>query len=116
MTLRGPDGTSVVLRDQTGQHEHPINAIYGKTDLPLESLDAFTGRPRSGTWTLVVEDRTADTLPHSGRIVNFALALPGEAGSPRDFGGLPDHSHHTRVVRSRRGASGATAAAAESQP
>jgi subtilisin family serine protease len=113
LTLHGPDGTSVVLRDQTGQHEHPINAVYGKTDLPLEPLDAFTGHPRSGTWSLVVEDRSADTPPHSGRIVNFALVLPGEAASTRDFGGKPDHSHHTRVVRSRRAAAGATAASAQ---
>ena len=55
LTLIGPDGTSVVLRNQTGQDEHPINAIYGKTDPTAQSLAAFAGKTANGTWTLKVE-------------------------------------------------------------
>lgn len=79
VTLTGPDGTSVVLHDRTGQHEHPINAIYGKTDVPAQSLGAFEGRAPNGVWTLTVEDQVKDTPSLQGRIRNFAVLLqPGE--------------------------------------
>lgn len=64
VTLIGPDGTSVVLRDQTGQAEHPINAIYGKTDATAQSLGAFAGKQANGTWTLRVEDLVAGVTGH----------------------------------------------------
>lgn len=70
VTLIGPDGTSVVLQDQTGQSEHPINAIYGKTDATAQSLGAFTGKQANGTWTLKVEDLVAGV---TGRIKAFAV-------------------------------------------
>ncbi|MGE5276280.1 MAG: S8 family serine peptidase [Acidobacteriota bacterium] len=79
VTLTGPDGTTVVLHDRTGQHEHPINAIYGKTDVPAQSLGAFQGRPPNGVWTLTVEDEVRDTPSLQGRIRNFAIQMqPGE--------------------------------------
>jgi subtilisin-like proprotein convertase family protein len=70
VTLIGPDGTSVVLQDQTGQDEHPINAIYGKTDATAQSLGAFAGKPANGTWTLKVEDLVAGV---TGRIKAFEV-------------------------------------------
>jgi subtilisin-like proprotein convertase family protein len=76
VTLTGPDGTRVVLHDRTGQHEHPINAIYGKLDAPAQSLAAFQGRAPNGVWTLTVEDRVTGV---AGRIRNFAVLLhPGQ--------------------------------------
>ncbi|MGH9369863.1 MAG: S8 family serine peptidase, partial [Thermoanaerobaculia bacterium] len=76
VTLTGPDGTKVVLHDRTGQHEHPINAIYGKTDVPAQSLGAFQGRPPNGVWTLTVEDQVSGV---AGRIRYFSiLLLPGQ--------------------------------------
>ncbi len=79
VTLTGPDGTRVVLHDQTGEHEHPINAIYGKTDVPAESLGAFQGRTPNGVWTLTVEDKVKDTPSLEGRIRNFTILLqPGQ--------------------------------------
>lgn len=79
VTLTGPDGTTVVLHDRTGQHEHPINAIYGKTDVPAQSLGAFQGRPPNGVWTLTVADQVKDTPSLQGRIRNFAILLqPGQ--------------------------------------
>ncbi len=83
VTVTGPDGTTVVLHDQTGSHEHPINAIYGKTDVPAESLGAFQGRPANGVWTLTVEDKVRSFPPVAGRIRGFAVALqPGQASTP----------------------------------
>ena len=74
LTLIGPDGTSVVLRNQTGQDEHPINAIYGKTDQTAQSLAAFAGKAANGTWTLKVEDLVTGVI---GRIKAFAVTPIG---------------------------------------
>jgi subtilisin-like proprotein convertase family protein len=80
VTLIGPDGTSVILQDHTGQPQHPINAIYGKTDASAQSLGAFQGKSGNGVWTLKVEDTSAGT---SGRIRNFAvILLPGQPIDP----------------------------------
>ena len=70
VTLIGPDGTSVVLQNQTGQDEHPINAIYGKTDPTAQSLGTFAGKLANGTWTLKVEDLVAGV---TGRIKAFEV-------------------------------------------
>ncbi|HYB54086.1 MAG TPA: proprotein convertase P-domain-containing protein, partial [Thermoanaerobaculia bacterium] len=78
VTLTGPDGTQVVLHDHTGVSEQPINAIYGKTDVPKESLGAFQGHQANGVWTLTVEDTVADGS--IGQIRNFAVLL--QAGQP----------------------------------
>jgi subtilisin-like proprotein convertase family protein len=80
VTLTGPDGTTVILHDQTGQHEHPINAIYGKTEVPMQSLGAFQGRPPNGVWTLTVADNVRDSPSLQGRIRNFAIVV--EPGQP----------------------------------
>jgi subtilisin-like proprotein convertase family protein len=74
LTLIGPDGTAVVLRNQTGQDEHPINAIYGKTDSTAQSLAAFAGKAANGTWTLKVEDLVTGV---TGRIKAFAVTPIG---------------------------------------
>ena len=72
VTLIGPDGTAVVLQDHTGQHQHPINAIYGDTTPSAQSLGAFQGKSGNGTWTLKVEDTV---IGSTGRIRNFAVIL-----------------------------------------
>jgi subtilisin-like proprotein convertase family protein len=74
LTLIAPDGTSVVLRDRTGQDEHPINAIYGKTDATAQSLAAFAGKSANGTWTLKVEDLVTGV---TGRIKAFSVTPIG---------------------------------------
>ena len=84
LTLTGPDGTAVILRDHTGQPQHPINAIYGKTDGTAQSLGAFQGRPGNGLWTLKVEDTVPGNI---GRIRNFAIVLlPGQPIDPIPVG------------------------------
>jgi subtilisin-like proprotein convertase family protein len=72
VTLTGPDGLSLLLANQTGTAEHPINAFYGKTDAAAQSLDGFAGHPANGVWTLKVEDLVAGT---TGTIRNFAIQL-----------------------------------------
>jgi len=63
LTLIGPDGTSVLLSDHTGSAEHPINAFYGLTDAPAQSLDAFIAQ-------------TDAVLAHDARDALGAIAAP----------------------------------------
>ena len=72
LTLIGPDGTSVVLQDSTGQSEKPINAIYGKTDPTVQSLGVFAGKSPNGVWTLRVEDHVVGM---TGHIRNFGITV-----------------------------------------
>jgi subtilisin-like proprotein convertase family protein len=72
LTLIGPDGTSVLLSDHTGSAEHPINAFYGLTDAPAQSLEAFSGKTANGIWTLRVEDTVTGV---TGKIRGFAVHL-----------------------------------------
>jgi subtilisin-like proprotein convertase family protein len=90
ITLRGPDGTTVVLHDHTGSPEHPINAIYGKTVASEQSLGLFQGKQANGVWTLTVSD---DTALVSGSIRNFAMRMV--AGQPS--GSIPPGAE-TEVV------------------
>jgi hypothetical protein len=74
--ITGPDGTSVLLHDRTGILQQPINALYGRTDVPAQSLSAFQGHLANGVWTLTVEDLVAGA---TGRIRNFSVtAVPGQ--------------------------------------
>jgi len=82
LTLTGPDGTAAVLHDRTGLREHPINANYGKTDVPAQSLSRFAGKSPNGVWKLTVSDRAPGT---AGRIRSFSVGfgmlfpcVPGE--------------------------------------
>jgi subtilisin-like proprotein convertase family protein len=70
LTLTGPDGTSVILHDRTGQAERPINAIFGGTEASLFPLSAFQGGPANGTWTLTVQDLVAGV---GGSILHFSV-------------------------------------------
>ncbi len=72
LTLIGPDGTTALLSNLTGQSERPINAFYGLTDAAAQSLDRFAGKPGNGLWTLRVEDTVGGT---TGRIRSFAVRL-----------------------------------------
>jgi subtilisin-like proprotein convertase family protein len=98
VTLTGPDGTAVLLHDQTGEHEHPINAIYGRSDVPAQSLGVFGGKNPNGVWTLTVEDKVANSGLSHGKIRNFAIQLePGQptAAIPQNVVGrvLPESAH-----------------------
>ena len=74
--LTGPDGTTVLLHDRDGSIQQPINAVYGRTDVPAQSLAAFQGKVANGIWTLTVEDQVAGA---TGRIRNFSVTvIPGQ--------------------------------------
>jgi len=83
--LTGPDGTSILLHDRTGALQQPINAVYGRTDVPAQPLSAFQEKQANGTWTLTVEDLVAGT---TGRIRNFSVTIvPGQPVVP-----IPAHT------------------------
>ncbi len=73
VTLTGPDGTTAVLHDQTGLREHPINANYGRTDVPAQSLSRFSGKSPNGVWRLTVSDRVPGRA--AGRIRSFSVSF-----------------------------------------
>jgi subtilisin-like proprotein convertase family protein len=80
LRLTGPDGTSVLLHDRTGMAQRPINALYGRTDVPAQPLSAFQGHAANGFWTLTVEDQVPGA---TGRIRNFSLTVvPGQPVAP----------------------------------
>ncbi|HEX9304184.1 MAG TPA: S8 family serine peptidase [Thermoanaerobaculia bacterium] len=80
LRLTGPDGTSVLLHDRTGALQQPINAVYGRTDVPAQPLSTFQGKGANGTWTLTVEDLVAGS---TGRIRNFSITIvPGQPVVP----------------------------------
>lgn len=104
LRLSAPDGTSMLLHDRAGTFEHPINAIYGKTDAPAQSLAVFEGHNPNGVWTLTVEDLVPGT---AGRIRSFAITvLPGQplAAIPADVQGrvlpLIAHVRGTKLFKS----------------
>jgi subtilisin family serine protease len=76
VTLTSPDGTPVVLHDHTGQAQHPLNTVFGRSGASAFSMAPFEGRQANGVWTLTVQDSaTGDP----GQIRNFAVALvPGQ--------------------------------------
>ena len=87
LRLIGPDGTSILLHDRTGAAQRPINALYGRTDVPAQALSAFQGRLANGLWTLTAEDQVAGG---AGRIRNFSLMVsPGQpvVAIPREVDG-----------------------------
>src|SRR5262249_40587360 len=56
VSLAGPDGTSVVLHDHTGQPGSPINAVYGRNGASAFSLVPFQGKQANGTWAVTVQN------------------------------------------------------------
>lgn len=74
MTLEAPDGTTVVLHDNTGGSAQDIVGTYGVDLTPAQSLDAFLGGSSLGTWTLTVVD---SVLQDGGAIDGWSLDIEG---------------------------------------
>ncbi len=60
VTLVSPSGTRVKLEDHPTPGGDGIYAVYPLDRQPVESLDAFTGEPAAGTWTLEILDDDPD--------------------------------------------------------
>jgi hypothetical protein len=80
VSLAGPDGTSVVLHDHTGQPGSPINTVYGRNGASAFSLVPFQGKQANGTWAVTAQNSPTG---EAGLIRNFAIALlPGQLPVP----------------------------------
>jgi pathogenesis-related protein 1 len=72
LVLSHPDGTWVILRNQTGGSAQNINQVYGKGGIPVSDLAAFKGKPMAGTWQLTIYDLAdQDTGSLEGLTLNF---------------------------------------------
>ena len=84
VTLRGPDGTSVVLMNRSGEPGHAVREIFGRTSAPIEALSAFSGKPVAGLWKLRILDTVAG---RTGKLVSWSIQIEPEvptASAPLD--------------------------------
>jgi subtilisin-like proprotein convertase family protein len=83
--LIAPDGTTVVLKEQSGEGEHDVRTTFGLTAASAQPLTIFRGRSAAGVWQLRVTDlrpRDSGTLRSWDLVVKFAGAAPS-ATRPR---------------------------------
>lgn len=91
ISLIGPDGTTVLLKDQSSDRAAGIHSTYGRDSLPAQTLEVFHGKPALGQWRLQVSDvrpRDAGTLLSWSLIIQFAGDVPAASrpsGAPRQF-------------------------------
>ncbi len=62
VTLVHPDGTAVILHNQTGGSADNINTTYDTLTAPAQALSAFNGKSPNGTWQLRVQDLAAQDV------------------------------------------------------
>ncbi len=70
--LIAPDGTTVLLHNQTGAGTDNINTEYPDLTVPAASLSAFTGKSIAGAWKLKVVDVAAQD---TGTLNSWTLSL-----------------------------------------
>ena len=69
-----PDGTEALLHNHSGSSTNDIDQIYGLGGVENSDLDAFKGKPASGTWKLVVKDHASSD---EGTLEYVKLAIKG---------------------------------------
>jgi subtilisin-like proprotein convertase family protein len=75
VTLIAPDGTSVILHNQTGGATDNINTEYPDLTVPAQSLSAFVGKSINGAWKLKVADLAAADV---GTLNSWTLSLAAQ--------------------------------------
>jgi len=79
ITLTAPDGTSVLLKQETLDITPDLDVTYGVDAQPFASLDVLRGRSAAGTWQL----RVADVLPtDQGTLVSWELGFEFVGDAP----------------------------------
>ena len=72
VSLIHPDGTTVLLNNQTEGNLHGLNTLYPDLTAPVQSLTSFNGRAAAGTWKLKVRDLS----PGETGLINYvALSI-----------------------------------------
>ena len=70
--LVAPDGTRVLLQEVSFERTPDVRTTFGRTAVPVESLDVFRGMIATGTWQLVVRDLRARDL---GTLLSWGLEI-----------------------------------------
>lgn len=77
LTLYHPDGTQVILHNQTGGSADNVITTYDTLTQPAQSLSALFGKPINGTWRLLAQDLAAANV---GTIEGWSLSIESSAG------------------------------------
>jgi subtilisin-like proprotein convertase family protein len=106
VSLIGPDGTSVLLHNQTGSGQY-LDTVYPDVTSPAQSLTAFTGKAIAGAWTLKARDLVAggiSVLPSweidfgTGQGVEITLIeAPSSDAGPNQGQPIPSGAHYLNV-------------------
>jgi subtilisin-like proprotein convertase family protein len=72
VTLIHPDGTQVILHNQTGGSADNINTTYDTLTAPAQALTAFNGKTPNGTWQLKIQDLAAQDV---GTLTAWSIQL-----------------------------------------
>ncbi|MDZ4755484.1 MAG: S8 family serine peptidase [Phycisphaerae bacterium] len=72
VTLIHPDGTQVILHNQTGGSADNINTTYDTLTAPAQALSAFNGKSPNGSWKLKCQDLAAQDV---GTLTAWTLQL-----------------------------------------
>lgn len=72
ITLVHPDGTSVVLHNQTASGEAPFAPIYGSKTTPTQPLAPLLNKSPLGEWTLRINDIVAG---QDGTLIGWGLKM-----------------------------------------
>jgi subtilisin-like proprotein convertase family protein len=72
LVLTAPDGTTVILQNQSTDRAPFTQVTYGVDADSFERLDVFHGRPANGRWTLTVRDLQPQNL---GTLLSWSLAI-----------------------------------------
>jgi subtilisin-like proprotein convertase family protein len=104
LTLKGPDGTFVVIQTESSDSGANIVATYGLDTEPSQPLTPFLGRSAAGTWTLNVADNRGDD---EGELRSWSLLLRFSGDLPLDERGRPGTERlHVAVSGTTSGAAG----------
>ncbi len=72
VSLIHPDGTRVILHNQTGSNGQNLQTIYPDLTAPHQSLNMLAGKPIAGTWKLRVRDLSQYDY---GRLNSWSLSI-----------------------------------------
>jgi subtilisin-like proprotein convertase family protein len=72
IVLTAPDGTMVILQNQSTDRAPFTQVTYGIDADSFERLDVFHGRPANGRWTLTVRDLQPQ---NAGTLLSWSLAI-----------------------------------------
>ncbi len=74
VALVHPDGTRVVLHENTGGSANNIDAVYPTTVAPAQPLTVLKGKQSAGVWKIEIQDLSSSD---SGTFVSYQMTFTG---------------------------------------